>query len=324
MHRWVWLLTGLLLLAGCGRPPQAAPLVAVVISDDVRLPKVEGLRSGLAQLGYEGVEVRIYSAGGDRETVQSRAQEAVAAHPAVVVAGGGIEALALKEASAGKVPVVMMGVASSMRSGLVESLVRPGGNVTGLDNQHAELSAKRLELLVKLLPGARRVLLMYDPLVVPGVHGLEATVQAAAQLGVTVEALAVASLEGTVTSLRNLQPRQYDAALLLPGYALESGAHQLAAELERLHIPVMGPLDLEGDAGLLAAYGVSMREQGVQAARFVVKLLRGEAPAQIPVETPDNPVLVVDLRVARRMGLTLSPVGLAFAHTLNERAGGTP
>jgi putative tryptophan/tyrosine transport system substrate-binding protein len=310
-----------LLLGGCaGRP--AAPRIAVLISDDVRIHKAEGLRAGLADLGYGNAQVTVISAGGDRGALPEKAREALAAHPDVVVAGGGVEAVSLKAEAPPTVPVVMMGVASTVRTGLVRSLVSPGGNLTGLDNQHAELSAKRLELLTKLLPEVRRVLLLYDPQVVPGVHALETTEAAAVQLGVAVETLAVTSLDALLDDLRALRPGQFDAALLLPGYVLESGARQVTAELERLRIPAMGPLDLEGEGGLLAAYGVSMWDQGVQSARFVVKVLRGEDPARIPVETPDNPVLVVDMRVAERMGLTLSPVGMAFARLLAPNGAG--
>ncbi|HWI63559.1 MAG TPA: ABC transporter substrate-binding protein [Symbiobacteriaceae bacterium] len=310
------------LLAGCTQAPPASPRVAVLLADDVRLHKVEGLQAELAQLGYGGTRVTVYSAAGDRTALPQKAREALASRPDVVVASGGIEAVTLKTEAAPTVPIVMMGAASSIRSGLVNSLVSPGTNFTGLDNQHAELSAKRLELLTKLLPDTRRVLLLYDPQVVPGTHALEVTVAAAQRLGVTVEPLPITRLDEALQQLRALGPGQFDAALFLPGYVLESGARQVTAELERLRIPTMGPLDLEGEGGLLAAYGVSMREQGVQSARFVVKILRGEKPAAIPVETPDNPELVVDLRIAQRLGVTLSPVGMAFARTIGE--GGTP
>lgn len=314
------------LLGGCATPKRTAPVVAVLLADDVRMPKVEGLRTGLAELGYpaESLRLEVLSSGADRAVLKDLARQAMALEPDVLVAGGGIEALTLKEAAGGHTPVVMMGVASPVRSGLVESLVRPGGNVTGLDNQHAELSGKRLELLTKLLPGVRRVLLLYDPQVIPGVHALAVTQNTAHQLGIAVEPVAAGTQAQAVDRLRALAPGEFDAALLLPGYVLESGARQFSAELERLRLPAMGPLDLEGEAGLLAAYGVSMRDQGAQSARFVVKLLQGVAPASIPVETPDNPELVVDLRVAGRLGLELSPVGLAFARTIGGKEGDLP
>jgi len=307
----------LLVMVGCARSSPAVPVVAVLLSDDVRLPKVEGLKAGLSELGYPAgaVQVEVYSARGDRAQLEALTRKALAGKPAVLVAGGGIEAVALKAVAPKDKPLVMMGAASSVRSGLVETLMRPGGNMTGLDNQHAELSAKRLELLVRLLPGVRRVLLLYDPLVVPGQHALEVTREAAVRLGVELAELPVQTQDQAVGAIRRLQPGQYDAALLLPAYVLESGAQQITAELERMGLPTMGPLDLGGEGGLLAAYGVSMRDQGMQSAQFVVKLLRGEAPARIPVETPDNPTLAVDMRVARRLSLQLSPVGLALART---------
>lgn len=311
----------LLLLGGCAGG-SAAPRIAVLISDDVRIHKAEGLQAGLAELGYANAQVTVFSAGGDRSALPEKAREALASHPDVVVAGGGVEAISLKAEASPNVPVVMMGVASTVRAGLVESLVSPGCNLTGLDNQHAELSAKRLELLTKLLPSTRKVLLLYDPQVVPGVHALEVTVDAARRLGISVEPLTVSSLDKLLAELRMLRPGEFDAALLLPGYVLESGARQVTAELERLRIPAMGPLDLEGEGGLLAAYGVAMRDQGVQSARFVVKVLHGEKPANIPVETPDNPVLLVDTRVAERMGLALSPVGMAFARVITANGAG--
>lgn len=320
MRRGLWLFLLLALLLGCARPGPGIPTIAVLLTDDVRMPKVEGLRAGLAALGYpEGsLTIEIYSAKGDRAALPLLAARALATRPAVIVAGGGIEAVTLKQSGQTQVPVVMMGVASTVRSGLIDSFAHPGSMMTGLDNQHAELSAKRLELLIKLLPDAKRILLLYDPLVTPGPHALEVTEEAARRLKVTVKPLTAESAEQALEALRQIEPGRYDAALLLPAFVLESGARQITAEMERLGLPVMGPLDLEGEAGLLAAYGVSFQEQGVQAARFVVKILQGERPALIPVETPDNPELVVDLEVARRLGVELSPVGMAFAHTRGE------
>lgn len=192
--------------------------------------------------------------------------------------------------------------------------------MTGLDNQHAELSGKRLELLTRLLPDIEQVLVLYDPQVIPGVHALEVTKEAAGRLGVTLTPLEARSLPQALDGLSKIEPGAYDAALLLPAFVLESGAPQITAELDRLHLPVMGALDLGGEAGLLAAYGNSNRAQGRQAARFVVKLLQGEAPGSIPIETPDNPELVVDLAVAERLGVALLPEGMAFAHVRGEGA----
>ncbi len=320
MRRALLSLLMLVLLTGCARPEPVVPTVAILLSNEERMPKVEGLKAGLRELGYAEGRLRfvIYSAHGDRSRVPVLAREAVASDAAVLVGGGGIESLTLSRVPGRTQPVVMMGVASTVRSGLVASFIRPGGTVTGLDNQHAELSAKRLELLTLLLPDIRRVLLLYDPLVIPGQHALEVTAEAADRLGVAVEAFPATSVEQALAQLQQLEPGDFDACLLLPAFILESGAAELEAEFDRLRLPVMGPMDMEGEAGLLAAYGVSMWEMGYQSARFVDKLLRGEDPARIPVETPDNPELVVDLRVAEELRLELSPVGLAFARIIGE------
>jgi len=325
VRRWgVWLILPLL-LAACRPVPSAPQTVAAVLTDDVRMPKVEGLRAGLERLGYpaDAVRIEVHTAKGDRTTLRAAAEKALAANPRLVLAGGGVEAVTLKEI-AGKTPIVMMGVASSVRSGLVDSLIHPGGRVTGVDNQHAELSAKRLELLTKLLPEVRRVLLLYDPEVIPGRHALEVTEAAARRLRLSTRPLPAATREQLQAGLQALVPGEYDAALLLPGYVLESSAHLVASELARLRLPAMGPIDLEGESGLLAAYGVSLFDQGLQSARFVVKLLQGVDPATIPVETPDTPNLVVDLRVARRLGLQVSPVGLALARSVRTEGGDAP
>ncbi len=320
MRRLVPLLLFVFLLGGCGADAPTLPVLAILLSDDVRMPKVDGLREGLTALGYppDSLQIDVYSAKGDRSALPLMASQAIASNPTIIVAGGGVEAVALSRSENLTIPVVMMGVASTVRSNLVESFTKPGGLITGLDNQHAELSAKRLELLTKLLPGTRRVLLLYDPLVIPGQHALEVTQHAAAQLGLSITPLPTESTEQALTGLKAIAPGDYDAALLLPAFVLESGAHPIGQELERLHLPVIGPLDMEGRAGLLAAYGVSMRDQGRQSARFIAKILQGEPPGKIPVETPDNPELIVDLAVADRLGLSLSPVGMAFARTREE------
>lgn len=225
----ILLFLALSLLTACSRSLPVKPVVAVLLSDDVRLAKVDGLRAGLAGFGYgpEALEIQVFSAKGDGTALNDLAENALASHPAVFVAGGGIEALALKESTARRKtppPIVLMGVASTIRTGLVTSLMHPGGNITGLDNQHAELSGKRLELLTKLLPGISRVLLLYDPLVEPSLHGLEVTTIAATQLNLHVGTLPASSRDAVTAGLARLQPGQYDAALLLPGYVLEEGA----------------------------------------------------------------------------------------------------
>lgn len=309
-----------LLLTGCTTVAPPPPTIAILLSDDARMPEVRALLEELTLLGHppESLAVTLYSAHGDRTLLTQTAREALAARPTLVVAAGNSEALALLETGNDQVPVVLMGAASTLRSGLVDSFTRPGGLMTGLDNQHAELSGKRLELLTKLLPEIRRVLVIADSTAIPSQHALEVTQEAAQRLGIELTVLPITAVEEGLTALGAIAPGEYDAALLMPTDLLEAGAPQITKALEALRVPVMGPMDLEGDVSLLAVFGACMPMQGRMSARFVDKILRGERPSEIPMETPDNPELVVDLQVASRLGLELSPVGMVFARIRGE------
>lgn len=114
-------------------------------------------------------------------------------------------------------------------------------------------------------------------------------------------------------ALAVIPPGRHDGILVLPSHVLEEGAPIIGAASRRLGIPAMGLYRQDLEAGFLAIYGSSFYQQGYQTARLVVKVLAGEPPGEIPLETPDVPELVVNLTVARDLGLTLNPVGLAFA-----------
>ena len=296
------------------------PLVAVLLSDDVRQPKVDGLRAGLASRGYregENVRITVISTKGNREELPAAAASLLRLNPAVAVAAGSIEAITLKAASGPRVPIVMMGLASSVESGLVGSIRHPGGNITGVDNGHAELTAKRLELLVTLLPQIKRVIALYDPSVMPSRHGLRVALDAGASLGLTLIPVAIVNRQDLLEKLEALQPKAADAILLLSTGIIEASAREIHDASIRTGIPVMGVNENDVGAGIFAAYGSSYETQGRQSARFVAKLLQGQNAGDLPVETPDSPELVVNLGIARRLGLHPSPVGLAFARILD-------
>ncbi len=314
-----------LLAAGCGRDAKQAPLVAVLVAEDTREAKIAGLRLGLAAAGYrEGTAVRYatVSTHGSRDDLEQAAEELLDMKPAVVVAAGNIEAQRLKEALSRRpggeadLPLVIMGAASTVESGLVANLRHPGGNITGLDNGHAELTAKRLELLLTLLPDVKRVIALYDPSVAPGRHSLSIAVATAKRLHISLSPLSIESSVELDQKLAALKPGDADAILLLSTSLLESAGPRLYETSIRTGIPTMGVNENDVEAGNFAAYGVSFEAQGRQTARFVAKILQGQAPGNLPVETPDNPELVVNLDLARRLGLRVSPVGLAFARIL--------
>ncbi len=314
-----------LAIAGCsfgGGAPPIQKTVGVLLSGDARLAKLTGLKQGLEDLGYfENKNIRyiIKSAGDDQTLIRPLAEELARERPDVLVATGHVEAQALKQVTAAdKMPVVFAGVASSVEQGLVESLQRPGSNLTGVDNYHAELSGKRLELLQKLLPGVRRVLVIYDPSVPPAFPGLRMVESAALHLGIRLDRVPVTSREELQRLTSRLDSYAADAVLLMPSFRLEALVGEIVAVTKSRGVPVMGVNEHETELGCLAAYGVSFTNQGRQAARLVDKILNGQKPEHIPVETPENIALVVNLDAARELGLSLSPVGLSFARVITD------
>ncbi|BDG61073.1 ABC transporter substrate-binding protein [Caldinitratiruptor microaerophilus] len=301
--------------AGCGptgrtdsAPP---PRVGVLLASPGRRAKVEGLSAGLAALGLQ-VRMDVREVGGDRSRLPVAARELVLAGPDVLVAGGNIEAKALVAVTR-TIPIVVAGTATPRAAGVVADERRPGGNLTGVDNFHAELTPKRLELFQKLLPGLRRVLLLYDPRVEPSREGLRLAQEVAPRLGLELVARPVAGAGDLERALGGISRAAFDGIVVLPGFVLEEAAPALAAASLASGVPAMGLYPEEAQAGLLASYGVPFEEQGRQAARLVAKVLLGEDPGSIPVETPDRPLFVVNRDVARALGLELSPTGLAFA-----------
>ena len=305
------------------RSPYLSKRVGVLLANATRISKLEGLKAGLAELGYmEGRNIiyLIKNAEGDWERVYSSALELVAEGPDVLVAGGRLEAQALAEVAQKKpVPIVFMGAAS----------VKDGWRLpcmTGVDNFHTELAAKRLEFLVRLLPFIRYVVVLVDPRVVPGIQSLPSLKQAASQLGLSLEIVSVSSIEELKQTLSVLELKRPDALLLTSSFLLEEGEaiRLIGRTAKSLGWPVMGVNVADAEAGLLAAYGCPFADQGRQAARLVNKILEGQDPAAIPIETPDRLELVVNLDTARSLGLKLHPDDLKFVDRIivgNEGGG---
>lgn len=275
------------------------------------MAKLAGLKEGLTTYRYyEGKNIHfiVKNAGYQREQVFYSARKLAGLRPDVIVAGGGIEAEAAKTATEkNKIPVVSIGVASSVDTGLVASLRNPGTNLTGVDNLHVELIGKKLELLQKLLPQVRRVFILYDPMVRPTPFSLGKVREVADKLGIFLQLAPVNSRQELVSAMKAVN-NEVDAILILPSFNLESATRQLVDFSLESKIPVVGVYAEEVEQGYLAAYGSSFYDQGFQTARLVAKVQRGQDPATIPVELAEDLRLVVNLSTARALVLHLSPL----------------
>ena len=313
------------LAAGCaGAPQKQVYRIGVLLSGDIRLEPFAGLKDGLKELGYvegEDVVFEVRNAGGDRAKLPELAQEIVSSRPDVAVAGGGVEADALKAATEGSdLPVVFLAVASAVDRGLVASMTSSGNNLTGIDTNDTALTAKRLEFITKMVPQARRILILHVPSITPSVESVRVAEETALGLGLELTIVPVETEEDTRKAAASISADDVDAILLVPGTVPVRGAMKeiLWPVSVAQKIPIMGIEREELGRGAVAIYGPSRYATGVQAARLVDKVLRGTRPADIPIETPEKLEFVINLTIADRLGLEIPDEAWGLADEVVE------
>lgn len=301
-------------------PPDPKYKIGILAASDAKIKKIEGFKRGMTDLGFvedNNISYIVFNAQGQRENLSFLSGKLARMKLDVLIATGGVEADDLKTATADlKTPVVFIGSASSVERGLIKSFLQPGIHITGVDNYHAELAGKRLELLKKLLPSIRRVAVVYDPQVPPGYQSLRIVREMANILGIEIGTIEISSKEEMTQKLRPDKLQGFDALLPFSSFFIEAITHDLLVISLENRIPVMGIYGQDSDNGFFASYGVSMEDQGYQGARLVAKVLDGQKPENIPVETPDNLDLIINLRTARILGLELSQNGLSLARVV--------
>jgi len=306
----------------------AAPLV-VEAQQAITIPRIglladatpwEPFRLGLRDLGYvEGKSIALdeRSSQGRNERFSDLASELVRLNVNIIVTWGTPATVAAKEATK-TIPIVMASAGDPVRSGLVSSLAHPGGNVTGSTVLGPGLAAKRLELLKEAVPHLSHVAFLWNP-ANPDQGASFNEVQAGARaLGVTlhsVEARNREELEQALAAMKQSRP----SALLMTA----DGVHQryigrIVAFASETRLPAMYQLKEAVDRGGLMSYGASLPDLGRRAAHFVDKILKGAKPADLPVEQPTTFELVVNLKTAKALGLTIPPSVLARADQVIE------
>lgn len=268
---------------------------------------VEAFQQRLNDLGWvEGrtVSHEIRFAGGRPERLPDLAAELLRLRVSVIFAGGDLPVAALKRAGA-TVPIVFAAVSDPVALGFVASLARPGGNITGVSLMSVELSAKRLELLKEAVPGATRVGILANPthpLFEPMVRAVT-TAAPFLRLHTTVyEVTAAAGLEAAFTAMAR---ERVDAVLGLPGQLFFNERVRLAEIAARHRIPGVFGVSEMARAGGLVAYAANVVGQVRRAAELVDRILRGARPADLPVEQPVKFDLVINLKTAKALGLTI-------------------
>jgi len=270
--------------------------------------RLDSLRQGLRDLGYlEGRNIvfEIRYAEGKPERLPDLAAELVRRKMDLIVTATGTAAVAAKKATQ-TIPIVMLGSGDAVRQGLVASLARPGGNVTGLTMISPELSRKRLELLRELLPKLSHVGVLWCGPSGPVAEQEWAETQTAADvLGVRLSSLEARGRTDLAKAFASAAKQRvqavlgFDCQLLVPSLAL-------IAELSLKHrLPAMYAYQRYPQAGGLMSYGASFADAPRRAALYVDKILRGAKPGELPIEQPAKFALVINLKTARALGLTI-------------------
>jgi putative ABC transport system substrate-binding protein len=282
-------------------------------------PLAESFRRGLEDLGYvEGKTIAIAyrSAEGKPEHLSALAAELAHLPVDVIVAQSGQVAEAIKGRTT--IPIVMVSGADPVAIGLVASLARPGGNITGLSLMSAELAGKRLELLKEAIGTLGRVAVLWnarDPVMTNIFSEIEA---AAPVLGVTVEALRVQEAKDIDSAITAMTEQRPDALFMITDVVTSLYVQQVLDFAVQQQLPTMFQSSGPVAAGGLMSYAPNFTDSYRRAAYYVDRILRGAKPEDLPVEQPTRFELVVNLKTAKTLGLSIPPSILARADEVIE------
>src|ERR1700730_3503345 len=272
----------------------------------------EALRQGLRDLGYlEGrnLVIEYRSAEGKPERFPALAAELVALKVDVIVAPGTPQTLACMQATR-TLPIVFAAVADPVTSGLVTSLARPGGNVTGLSFLAPEIVGKRLELLKQAVPGVSRVAVLWQPGALPERTDkdlLKGADVAARALGMRLQFVEAQEPADFDRAFSDMTRRRADALTVMPTAMFFNERRRLVDLAAMNRLPAVYPSRDSVDAGGLMAYGADLADSFRRAATYVDKILKGAKPGDLPVERPTKFELVISLKTAKALGLTIPP-----------------
>jgi putative ABC transport system substrate-binding protein len=269
--------------------------------------RVEALRQGLRELGYSeerNLLIEFRWADGNNDRLQALAAELIQLKVGVIVTQGTPPTVAAKQATP-TIPIVFAVAGDPIGSGLVASLARPGGNVTGLTDIAPEMAGKRLELLREAAPGVTRIAVLLNPGNPSARPQAKDTEAAARTLGMSILSIEVKDMEQLDSAFAAAFRERAGAVVVLSDPSLFSRRSQIAELAKKNRLPPMAWTPEFVESGCLMAYGANVVEMHRRAATYVDKILKGAKPAGLPVEQPNQFELVINIRTAKALGLTL-------------------
>jgi putative ABC transport system substrate-binding protein len=275
----------------------------------------EAFQQGLRELGYverKNIVIEYRHAGGKLDRLSELAIELVGLKVAVIVTAGPAPTRAAKGATA-LIPIVMTQDPDPVGNGFVASLARPGGNITGLSSHAPEISAKQLELLKEIVPKLSHVV-VFGTSTIPG-HALSLREigLAAGSLNIQLQYLDVLGAKDIETAFRAVSKVRADALIVLGGAVLGGERTRILEFVVKRQLPAIYSGPSFSNAGGLMSYGAGIANLSRRAATYVDKILKGAKPADLPVEQPTKFELVINLKTAKQIGLTIPPNVLARA-----------
>ena len=277
--------------------------------------RIESFRQGLVKLGYkEGKNIAIdyRFADGESERLNEHAAELIRLNVDIIVTRAIPGAVAAQHATI-KTPIVFVGVADAVAAGLVASLAKPGGNITGLTSLAPELSGKRLEVLRETFPKLARVAVLRNPSNAGDAITWKETEEAAQALGLQLHSLEVRSVKDFENVFESATKADGQALLTLPDPLLQSHRKEIVDFAAKSRLPGIYPDPEYVAAGGLMSYAANPVEFYARAASYVDRILKGAKPADLPVEQPTKFDLVINLTAAKQIGLLIPQKVLARA-----------
>jgi len=326
--KWLGLLVIAFVLVVCGavaqaQQPKKVPRIGYLSGRDAASDSArsEAIRRALRDLGYaegQNIATEHRYAEGKNGRLPDLATELVRLKVDLILVQGDIPIRAAMNATK-TIPIVMVGEGTDpVEAGHVESLARPGGNITGITNIGGELGGKRLELLKEAVPKIARVAVLYDPAIPVGVREVKDFLPAAARaLRLTIQPWEVRAADGFERVFAALNKERPDG-LYVPGGGslINTNSKRIASFALKSRLPSMYGRREAVDAGGLMQYGADLADSYQRVAYYVDKILKGAKPADLPVEQPTKFELVINLKTAKQIGLTIPPEVLARASRL--------
>jgi len=280
--------------------------------------RAEGIRLALRDLGYiegQNIAIEYRYTEGKTSRLPELAAELVRLKVEIIVAAGGISVIRSAMNATKTIPIVMVGQGSDpVEAGLVESLARPGGNVTGLTSLSRELGGKRLELLKEAVPKGTRVGILYDPANPPSIIEVKEVLPVVARaLRLTLQPWEVRGTDDFDRVFAALNKQRPDGLYVSSGPLINVNQKRITGLALKSRLPSMYYNREAVDAGGLMYYGADLADSYRRVATYVDKILKGAKPADLPVEQPTKFELIINLKTAKQIDLTIPPNVLARA-----------